>query len=239
MVEPAGLIVPENVPAVPIPKPAAKGAQEGIKVHGHWIIEVKNPDGSSAARQEFDNAIDSNTGADVLTGLLSGEYVSGGFFIALNGNSGLCGMGSLGFAAGCLLFDTRSYSAGNCGPQNTFIPCGTITYAPVPAPPSNTPATGYTLSGSVQNVPSGTISNVTTGMTVCMAVPPAGVVQPSASNTVSFLGGTPATSLWTPSSCGTNTNVVSPFLEPMTSHSISQPVTGGQTVAVTVAITFS
>lgn len=33
------------------------GQQEGIKVHGHWVIEVRNPDGSLVKRHEFENAL--------------------------------------------------------------------------------------------------------------------------------------------------------------------------------------
>ena len=33
------------------------GTQEGIKVHGHWVIEVRNPDGGLVERREFDNAL--------------------------------------------------------------------------------------------------------------------------------------------------------------------------------------
>lgn len=33
------------------------GPSEGIKVHGHWTIEVRNPDGSLASRHEFKNAL--------------------------------------------------------------------------------------------------------------------------------------------------------------------------------------
>jgi hypothetical protein len=38
-------------------KPAAKGTQEGIKVHGHWTIEVRNPDGTVDKHVEFENQI--------------------------------------------------------------------------------------------------------------------------------------------------------------------------------------
>jgi hypothetical protein len=37
----------------------ADGAGEGIKVHGDWVIEVRNADGSVAERQEFQNALTS------------------------------------------------------------------------------------------------------------------------------------------------------------------------------------
>ena len=35
--------------------PAA--GQEGLKVHGHWTIDVKNADGSLASHNEFENAL--------------------------------------------------------------------------------------------------------------------------------------------------------------------------------------
>ncbi len=36
---------------------AGNGPQEGIKVHGHWVVEVSNPDGTLADRREFENAL--------------------------------------------------------------------------------------------------------------------------------------------------------------------------------------
>jgi len=41
----------------PAKSPAPKGQHEGITVHGHWIIEVKNPNGSVAERLEFENSL--------------------------------------------------------------------------------------------------------------------------------------------------------------------------------------
>jgi hypothetical protein len=43
-------------------KPAAKpitprGQSDGIKVHGHWTIEVRNPDGTLAKHSEFENSL--------------------------------------------------------------------------------------------------------------------------------------------------------------------------------------
>jgi hypothetical protein len=37
--------------------PAAEGMIEGLVVHGHWRIVVRNPDGSVASRHEFNNAL--------------------------------------------------------------------------------------------------------------------------------------------------------------------------------------
>jgi hypothetical protein len=39
--------------------------QEGIKVHGHWTIEVRDPDGRLVERRQFENAL-VPTGAGVL-----------------------------------------------------------------------------------------------------------------------------------------------------------------------------
>jgi len=33
------------------------GPHDGIKIHGHWVIEVHNPDGSLASHTEFENAL--------------------------------------------------------------------------------------------------------------------------------------------------------------------------------------
>src|SRR5574341_1058320 len=35
------------------------GVGEGIQVHGDWVIEVRNADGSMAERREFENALTS------------------------------------------------------------------------------------------------------------------------------------------------------------------------------------
>lgn len=47
----------------------AGGADEGIVVHGHWTIEVRDSDGSVAERYEFENALTSQ-GSEMFTKLL-------------------------------------------------------------------------------------------------------------------------------------------------------------------------
>jgi hypothetical protein len=37
----------------------AQGTSDGITVHGHWTIDVKNPDGRVASHHEFENALSS------------------------------------------------------------------------------------------------------------------------------------------------------------------------------------
>jgi len=65
----------------------AKSGQEGIKVHGHWVIDVRNPDGSLAQHREFENSLTLN-GTYVLAALLSGSAVPGNWAVLLGPASG-------------------------------------------------------------------------------------------------------------------------------------------------------
>src|SRR6266568_3696570 len=81
------------------PASQAKGAGEDIKIHGHWVIEVRNADGSLAPRHEFENALDSATGASVmttaLTSALTGVEVTPFWAIKLRGEPDPCLLGCL------------------------------------------------------------------------------------------------------------------------------------------------
>jgi hypothetical protein len=58
--------------------PGQAGDQvEGIKVHGHWTIEVRDPDGSLVERREFDNALASTGGNMMLTSILGRDKTVG------------------------------------------------------------------------------------------------------------------------------------------------------------------
>jgi hypothetical protein len=60
------------------------GNHEGIKVHGHWVIEVKNPDGTVTARREFENSVQP-LGMAYLASLIAGNSSPGGLTVLLNG----------------------------------------------------------------------------------------------------------------------------------------------------------
>lgn len=62
------------------------GRAEGIKVHGHWTIEVRNPDGGLAARHEVENALIPGMGTTLLAGLLGNVYDDTSWGINLWGN---------------------------------------------------------------------------------------------------------------------------------------------------------
>lgn len=53
------------------PAESGGGTQEDINVHGHWMIEVSNPDGTLVERREFDNAFDTQYGAINLAKVLT------------------------------------------------------------------------------------------------------------------------------------------------------------------------
>jgi hypothetical protein len=60
------------------------GPQEGIKVHGHWVIEVLNPDGTLVTRREFNNFL-TTSGAGSLVKLLSRTNSAGRWVIEFDG----------------------------------------------------------------------------------------------------------------------------------------------------------
>lgn len=89
---------PEASPVQPTAKTAAqparqspsKGQHEGIKVHGHWTIEVRNPDGKLVTHREFENSLTLGLqeGSSLLTGLLGRAQVTGSWEIILATNGG-------------------------------------------------------------------------------------------------------------------------------------------------------
>jgi len=201
--------VAQNSPAKPS---APKGQSEGIKVHGHWTIEVRNPDGKVVTHREFENAIAPN-GALPLTGVLSGEYTTGGFEVEIGGSLELCsGLPS------CYLVDSRNSWA--CSEEHS--PCGALTYTPNTISGGFT--VGYTLTGSIQPTAGSSvnyISFVQSGIFVCT---PVGGISPT-----------------TPQACVTTGPTSGGWdLEQLTSTSIS-PIqfTSGQSLSVTVVISFS
>jgi hypothetical protein len=64
-----------------------KGGGEGISVHGHWVITVKNADGTVAEKRDFENSLTTsgaeNTGSQLMAALLSGNASPGGPGLAL------------------------------------------------------------------------------------------------------------------------------------------------------------
>jgi hypothetical protein len=87
---------------------AAGGQREGIKVHGHWTIEVRNPDGTLSARHEFENAL-VDTGAVNLARLLSRANAPGMWGVSLYSPAGTPNCMAIGIP--CILSEHPGYGA--------------------------------------------------------------------------------------------------------------------------------
>jgi hypothetical protein len=210
---------------------AAKGTQEGVTVHGHWTIEVKNPDGTLATHREFENALAATFGPATLVALLDGNYVPSGYSITLStptstggpcqplsGNTACYLMGSLitptpsswfsaepGWSGGCI-------SANNCSLSLSITP-NTV---------SSGVAAGLLFSGSIPGslTETGTISTVYLNPWGC-----GGMSTTAVLSTVS------------PTTCAAAAN---PTFGTLTGAILSPTVsvTAGQSVSVTVQLSF-
>lgn len=98
------------------------GSSEGIQIHGHWVIEVREPDGSLASRREFDN--DLTTGGSLLLGQLLGRTKTIGVWrVQLQGPTGFTGPcqpnPSIFFA--CIITETNSTATAGSHVSNDLL----------------------------------------------------------------------------------------------------------------------
>jgi hypothetical protein len=210
----------ENTPANP-----AKPSGEGVKVHGHWVIDVRNPDGTLVQHREFENSLQ-QTGAGFLVGLLSGYMTPGDYMIQLGAAIGngpcagadyqICGLVhnintspainycySL-YCTGSSLSYTYNFGTAFAGPFSTV------------------------LSGSITANQTGNIGTVETVQALCSNLGASTTVNPGTSETTS------------PATCVTQTTPQA-WVGELTGTTLGTPipVVSGQIVQVTVAITFS
>jgi hypothetical protein len=111
-------------PAAQTGQPAAPGERkpggnhEGIQIHGHWVIEVRNPDGTVTARREFENSI-LPMGSAFLASLIAGNNATGGLAVLLNGYGTEFGpevtVVKFGESGPCLPVETTTESAYSTG----------------------------------------------------------------------------------------------------------------------------
>jgi hypothetical protein len=118
---------------------AASGPTEGIKVHGRWTIDIKNPDGSLVSHHEFENALDS-LGAVRLAELLARQKSPGVWGILLwqvgsglrppcpSYFNGACVIGETGSTDPEAQFKTMTISVPTSGPnQGKLVLAGSAT----------------------------------------------------------------------------------------------------------------
>ena len=202
-----------------------KGMQEGIKIHGHWTIEVRNPDGKVQSHTEFQNSLQGN-GPLILANLLSGQVSSGGGWAIVLGNVNNslspCADAS-GAPSPCYIY-AKPVLNSVCFPPNPNSCFPTLTISPN-SPPTTTPTGGWVSPTSVtlQGTATASNSNAVVGYastSLAMCVP---TVAPT--NCIGSFGGATLFSARQLDGIGTDPPPV--------------PITAaGQTIAVTVQFSF-
>ena len=191
---------------------------QGIKMHGHWVIDVKNPDGTVVQHRDFENSLVPSA-SQFLIGLMSGYFIPGDYEILLQvpGGSAPCEGPQTG---GCAI--VRSLTTFPGANDCLIYYCGTgLTYTYNLA---NSPYS-MVLAGSITANQAGSIGEVVTRYNSC--------------GNTSEVFGTPTTiETSSPASCVANTTTN--LFGSLSSATIS-PVTvaSGQIIQVTVTITFS
>src|ERR1700749_3384665 len=129
--------------------PSKPGA-EGIKVHGHWILDLKDKDGKLIEHRDFHNALNVSGGdtlAKLITGLAAGSalQIQAGGFIIYRG-------------------DLANHAVPSCNanpPNAGCVPNLTISYTHFDIP-NNVPASFVTLNGTIKPTTAITVSTVQT-----------------------------------------------------------------------------
>ncbi len=147
----------EAEPGVSMAKAAASGPQEGIKVHGHWMIEVQNPDGTVASRTEFENAV-LGVGKVTLMHVLTRTATVGLWLVQLAGSPQPCAGGTP-----CVTVE-GAYSGAL--PANWFNNL-TVTFGS---------GGSVVLSGTATAAQTGTITSVSTWLNSCADTVPPGAL---------------------------------------------------------------
>jgi hypothetical protein len=146
----------EAAGAQTVAPPPPSGRQEGIKVHGHWVVEVRNPDGTLADRREFNNAL--HSGALTLTTLLTRRGVPGRWELTF-GNTDTdippCQGGTGASLGWCSIIENAAtnQTAGATAVSRDLV----VTHTP----------TSLTLTGTITALVNGIVGRVATRLGTC------------------------------------------------------------------------
>lgn len=99
---------------VTLPPNAKSGLVEGIHMHGHWTIEVRDPDGTLVEHREFDNAL-SDMAVPYLVAVLMRNETVGGWRILTTTSSSEVAPGCLdgGSPAPCVIVESTDPGTGD------------------------------------------------------------------------------------------------------------------------------
>lgn len=196
---------------------ADDGQHQSFQLHGHWVVDVKNPDGTIAQHRDFENSIQGG-GAAFLFGLMAGYAVPANYEIFLQ-STGTAPCTPPGTLQGCVIVNSLTTSPGSnsCPNYACFLGLTTTFNLNYSVLASNS----MVLAGSFTATRAGTIDNVSTYVGTC----PTG-----------FIGSGVTTQ--NPSTCQTQNGGIG--VNALSAASItSVPVVQSQIVQVTVTISFS
>ncbi len=205
---------------------AGKGesaTHQGVTLHGHWVIDVKNPDGTLAQHRDFENALETD-GQGFLVGLMSGYLVPGDYMIIIGAASGTSACNAAYQFCG-IVHNLSTYPAlGYCSVY--YCSGSSLNYAYNFGSSFGGPFS-MVLSGSITANQTGTIGQVYSLISTCANIG-FGSTNPNSIETSS------------PLACVTQTSP-EPWYGPLTQATLSSPVsvTSGQIIQVTVTFTFS
>jgi hypothetical protein len=130
------------------PSSPAKG--DSIAVHGHWVLEIWNPDGSLASRHEFENSLQSGAGS-LIGQVLTQARTPGSWIVGIDSGPN---------------DQFLAQNAGTC----TALGVGTSFCTPSLTTQVPNNGTGFVLQGSTQQFPassSGATQSVFTYLETC------------------------------------------------------------------------
>ena len=220
-----GAPVPGAPPSASAERPKG-GNHEGIQVHGHWTIEVRNPDGKLVTRREFENSLsptgNSPGGAALLSASLSRYTTLGSWEVDLENSAN----GSYEIIVG----EPNSASSTRCTNLMSGNPPGNISCST-----NLSVVGGYVSQGGTYLTTLTFNANGQVPANFPAQIGFIGTVNYTCNSNVSpqgCLGG---------SAVSQNFNFTSRSLDGNTvpGDPLPVPVTSGQTVAVTVVISFS
>jgi hypothetical protein len=215
-------------PAAPV-KRQPGGTHEGVKVHGHWMIEVRSSDGKLISHTEFENSL-TTTGTGVLNGFLLGSEVPGGYTVVLSNNgseqSGPCPVVPLTGSTACDLVGSL-ISPLPAAFGDPFAQCGGTLWG------SQVTAAGPCFPLSISGGGTAALTFKGTAVSSTTATYPASITDVYLNPTycISYPGGVPAVgpgdAAVSPNTCAEGTQVGGPISQNLTHASL--PVSGGAT----------
>jgi hypothetical protein len=211
------------------------GTHQGIKLHGHWIIDVKNPDGTLVKHSAFENQLQYD-GTQYLTALLSGYGAAGDYAIYFTNATATPTASPTTNVVCPAPASTTTSTFPYCSiVQNTatqpgifhclhYVCVGGLTTAPTFG--SGTGLPNFTISGSITAPQAGAVVNVYVGFNGCNI---ASTTTPPAATSPATISPLACESQTTGSYGGTMSGTT---ITPIT-------VVAGQIIQITVSYTFS